>query len=85
MNNHQSLPPLPEPNILYTTTNRDGDAMRIIGYPADQMREYGDARAAHARRTALEEAAKICERQTETYEETTYADIGAAAIRELLK
>lgn len=71
---NQSLPPLPEIASVFTFAD-----LRVA------LTNYGAACAAHARKAALEEAAKVCESQTETHEETTYADIGAAAIRELLK
>jgi len=52
-NDNQSLPPL-LPN--FDTWHPEDD--RPL-YSYEQMRQYGDARAAHARKQALEEAAKI--------------------------
>jgi len=45
---NRSPPPLPLSHEFYQRY-----------YTADQMRDYGDARAAHARKQALEDAAKI--------------------------
>jgi hypothetical protein len=44
---------MPEPTRLSTVTNRDGDPHHIIGYTAEQMKQYG--------RDLLEEAAHIAE------------------------
>lgn len=61
--NNQSLPPLP-----YGDRFKDEKAFRVLGLGggkilieawSDAVEAYGDARAAHARRVALEEAAKV--------------------------
>jgi hypothetical protein len=46
-----ALPELPE-----TTHYKHFDTQTRAAYTANQMREYGDARAAHARQQAMEEA-----------------------------
>lgn len=53
-----ALPELPEQQILHTQTPDSHWYGYVSGYTKNQMREYGDARAAHARKAALEEAAK---------------------------
>lgn len=56
---NQSLPPLPVPSRMRRESNGYKSVV-VQAYHANQMREYGDARAAHARKQALEEAAKAC-------------------------
>ena len=68
---NQSLPPLPEPVMvaLFVGTAMQGSEIRLLSssyepgcaqYTYDQMRKYGDARAAHARKQALEDAQEAC-------------------------
>jgi len=52
---NQSLPPLPAP---YSVAHEDAGSFWPDTFSAQQMRDYGDARAAHAREEALEEAEK---------------------------
>jgi hypothetical protein len=63
----QSLPPL-LPN--FDTWHPEDD--RPL-YSYEQMLQYGDARAAHARKQAMEDAAKIA-RETCHHEATVFSD-----------
>lgn len=64
-----ALPELPKPAVELHGKHRNGspsaESMRL--YTAEQMREYGDARAAHARKQALEEAVAWMMRRNETH------------------
>ena len=39
---------MPEPEVLYTTTNRDGDPLRVRGYTSAQMEAYAAAKVREA-------------------------------------
>jgi hypothetical protein len=51
---NQSLPPLPAP---YSAAHEDAGSFWPDTFSAQQLQAYGDTRAAHARKVALEEAA----------------------------
>ncbi|MBK5203833.1 MAG: hypothetical protein JJD98_00040 [Polaromonas sp.] len=61
----QGLPPLP-----ITTHYKHFGTSLGPAYTLDQIQEYGDARAAHARKVALEEAAKACDSLADCQENT---------------
>lgn len=81
-----ALPELPEPYTQLSNYPFDGTQQAI--FIDEQMREYGDARAAHARKQALEKAAKVCLLTVSASDNTArriQARICADSIKELLK
>lgn len=62
---NQSLPPLPESLVMVEASCDEYGPRKLFAsddyYTVEQMQAYGDARAAHARKVALEEAANACE------------------------
>lgn len=71
MTDQHSLPPLPEPHG------------RGLSYTISDTLMYGQACAAHARKAALEEAAKVCESDPYLNEPMDAAEC-AAQIRSLV-
>lgn len=83
-----NLPELPRLRELSDIQNCPIGASYVLGYEAKDLRKYGDARAAHARQQALEEAAKVCETQIDPTRSCTtsgFAYWHAKQIKELLK
>jgi hypothetical protein len=89
-----ALPELPKPMYgkLVIGTSEDGEEVCDDSFSTRQMRkyatDYGDARAAHARNQALEEAAHVCETQIDPTRPCTtsgFAYWHAKQIKELLK
>lgn len=74
-NDNQSLPPL-LPN--FDTWHPEDD--RPL-YSYEQMRQYGDARAAHARKQALQEAVNIADRAANDYKYYSNTEAKNAADR----
>jgi hypothetical protein len=75
------LPPLPKLSLLCRFMPDDYRYGDVLGFTADQMRAYGDARAAAAVLAERERCAKIAEQVTIQGQHTLVGQMCAAAIR----